>query len=182
LSARGLTGLLLAALSAPAGAVDLSDAPSAGEGAQSITLLLRDTPPGVAPRAVYGDDAVNLEPIGSAVHAGTLRAPPARVAAIQVLDVGTDPPTLLYDGMIALPDQRRSVLAFRFPPATPEAPPARTLERVPLAIEMGDTVALDQRVPFLVGMGWGLLVLLYVAALAGIRVLGLREAPPATEE
>jgi len=170
---------LLVALALPAGAVDLGDAPSAGEGAQSITLLLRDAPPGVKPQAVRGEDAVDLEPIGGAVHAGTLRGDPSRVAAIQVVDVGRQPPRLLYDGMVALPDQRRAVLAFQFPPATPESPAARSLERVPLAIEMGDAVALDQRVPFLVGMGWGLLALFYVAALAGLRVLGLRESPPA---
>lgn len=164
--------LLLGALAcaALAGDIDPSSIRAVGDGAQSITVLITDLDGRVKPRVEHLGQglSVDAQPIGEGTQAATLRVEPRRFAHLQVTDTASTPPTVLYSGLLTLPDQDAELVAFRYRSWTAQGRTRTRLSRVPLVpytrtdLDWGDQ-------PVVIASGvWGGLVLLYAGLMAGL--------------
>lgn len=134
--------------------------PTLGTGTQSITLIVDHVPPATKIMAErVGTGTFVLEGEGDTVY-GTLQGAPTRFLQLRLF-IENQGRHQLFDGVLPLVDANREVLAFE---VVDQGPKAHAL-RVPDPPVAAPDVAIDPRAKSVVGYGWGVLVLGYVAAL-----------------
>lgn len=169
---------LLLGLALAQGELDPAGLVSVGDGPQAITVVLQDLPPelrGLRVEHTGQGLSVAPGPLGPGVVGATLRARPARFAALRVIDDASAPPATLYEGLVPLPDQDRTLLAFRYAPRPgADGRPRPALLRQPVAPWTRVEVEPDNRPVYTVIYGWSALALAWLVALAALAVRGRR--------
>ncbi len=139
-----------------------------GTGEQELILLLTGAQRDVRILVERpGMGTIQLRDPGRGYLSGVFRGEPARVAQLTIMEERPDASTVLFDGMVMLPDTRSNHVAFKFLVTDDK----RRVRRLPVAPSSAIDLALDQRIPFIVAFGWGALVLLYVLGISWLWIV-----------
>lgn len=154
------TLLVVIALASAAGPARAAD--EAGTGPQTITLYVRGVDAGTSIEAERPDvGTITLVDPAIGLLRGRFHGEPARFLQLRLTAVRADGRRPVYDGLVVVGDADEETLAFAFDPLGPA-------KRLPVAPSLKVDVALDPRVTWWVGFGWGALALGYVGLLGGM--------------
>ncbi|MDP2314491.1 MAG: hypothetical protein Q8P41_16430 [Pseudomonadota bacterium] len=137
-------------------------------GDQRVTVYFRGVPSGATVLAQRGEAApVPMADSGTGVLAADLYGPPARFLQLRLLFADRDDTAHpVYDGLIVLADPAHAIIAFQYQD--------QQALRLPVAPSARTAVALDQRITWWVGFGWGALSLAWVGILGVMWALRSR--------
>jgi hypothetical protein len=154
------------------GLLQAQPAPTTEASPQQVVIQLAGAPADARYYAQHADGRIELADDAGALRVGVIEQRPSRSIQLELLQQGTAGERSLWSGLVMLGDRRQETLAFTFQSQGQRV----SARRVPSAPSLHMSAGEEPAGAYHLALGWGALVLAYLAVLViGWAIQGRRK-------